>query len=63
MILVNIEERGKEHWQTSTHHIITSALIFTSYCYYQTKAGNVVLCLMEAADVLLAVSYPWPILW
>jgi very-long-chain ceramide synthase len=56
IIVVNIEERRKDHWQMFTHHIFTSALLLGSYGYYQTKVGNVILCLMDVGDILLAVS-------
>jgi len=61
LFVVNIEERRKDHWQMFTHHIFTSALLFTSYGFYQTKVGNVILCLMDGVDILLSVSRPaWP---
>ncbi|KKY25584.1 putative tlc domain-containing protein [Phaeomoniella chlamydospora] len=56
IVVVNIEERRKDHWQMFTHHIITCALIFTSYGYHQSAAGNVILCLMDIGDILLAVA-------
>jgi acyl-CoA-dependent ceramide synthase len=55
LYVVNIEERRKDHWQMFTHHVFTSALLFTSYGFYQTKVGNVILCLMDVADILLPV--------
>ena len=56
LFVVNIEERRKDHWQMFTHHVFTSALLFTSYGIYQTKAGNVILCIMDVVDILLPVS-------
>ncbi|KAL9028853.1 MAG: hypothetical protein Q9196_002840 [Gyalolechia fulgens] len=58
IIVVNIEERRKDHWQMFTHHIITCTLMFTSYGYHQTKVGNTILCLMDVVDILLPVSRP-----
>lgn len=55
LFVVNIEERRKDHWQMFTHHIFTSALLLTSYGFYQTKAGNVILCIMDVVDILLPV--------
>lgn len=55
IIVVNIEERRKDYAQMFTHHIFTCALIFFSYGYYQTKVGNVVLCIMDLVDILLSV--------
>ncbi len=56
LFVVNIEDRRKDHWQMFTHHVVTSALLFTSYGFYQTKAGNVILCIMDLADIILSVS-------
>lgn len=56
ILVVNIEERRKDHAQMFTHHIITCALMSTSYAYHQTKVGNVILCLMDVVDLFLAVS-------
>lgn len=56
IIVVNIEERRNDYAQMFTHHIFTSALVFFSYGYYQEKVGNVILCLMDLADILLPVS-------
>lgn len=56
IVVVNIEERRKDHWQMFTHHIITSTLIIMSYGYYQTKVGNVILCVMDVVDIILPVS-------
>lgn len=56
IVVVNIEERRKDHWQMFTHHIITCALIFTSYGYHETKVGNVILCTMDLADIILPLA-------
>lgn len=55
IVVVNIEEKRKDHWQMFTHHIITCALMLFSYGYYQTKVGNTILCLMDAVDLILPV--------
>jgi acyl-CoA-dependent ceramide synthase len=60
IMIINIEERRKDHWQMFTHHIITTILIFTSYGYHQTKVANLILCMMDLLDILLAVSHPFP---
>lgn len=61
ILVVNIEERRKDYLQMFTHHVITCALIFTSYGYHQTKVGNLILCLMDVVDIVLPVSHrpPW----
>lgn len=56
IVVVNIEERRKDHWQMFTHHIITSALITMSYGYYQTRVGNVILCIMDVVDIVLPAA-------
>lgn len=56
IVVVNIEERRKDYAQMFTHHIITCALIFTSYGYHQTKVGNVILVLMDVSDLFLPLA-------
>jgi very-long-chain ceramide synthase len=56
LVVVNIEERRKDHLQMFTHHMITCALMFGSYCYHQTKVGNVFLCLMDVVDLFLPLA-------
>ena len=56
IVVVNIEEPRKDHWQMFTHHIVTCLLMVTSYGYYETKVGNVILCLMDFVDIALPVS-------
>jgi len=51
IMVINIEERRKDHWQMFSHHIVTTLLIFTSYGYHQTKVANVILCLMDVVDI------------
>lgn len=56
LVVVNIEERRKDHLQMFTHHMITCALILASYCYHQTNVGNVILCLMDVVDLFLPLA-------
>ena len=56
IVVVNIEMWRNDHDQMLAHHVVTSALIFTSYGYHQTKVGNVILCLMDSVDLFLPVS-------
>lgn len=56
IVIVNIEERRKDHWQMFTHHIITCALIFSSYGYHQSRVGTLILCLMDVVDILLPLA-------
>ncbi|KAG9743522.1 sphingosine N-acyltransferase lac1, partial [Aureobasidium melanogenum] len=56
IMVINIEERRKDHWQMFTHHIITCLLLIGSYGYYQTKVGNVILCLMDVVDLVFPIA-------
>jgi acyl-CoA-dependent ceramide synthase len=56
IVVVNIEERRKDYSQMFTHHVVTSALMFTSYGYHHYRIGNVIMCLMDAVDMILPVS-------
>lgn len=56
ILVVNIEERRKDHWQMLIHHSITSALMFSSYGYYQTKVGNTILCIVDVVELFFPVS-------
>ena len=55
IVVVNIEERRKDHLQMFTHHLVTCSLIFGSYGYHYVKVGNVILCIMDIVDIVLAV--------
>jgi acyl-CoA-dependent ceramide synthase len=55
-MVIFIEKRRKDHWQMFTHHMVTTALIFTSYGYHQTKVANLILCMMDVVDLFLPVS-------
>lgn len=56
IVVVNIEERRKDHWQMFSHHIVTCILIFASYGYHQSKVGNLILSLMDIVDILLPAA-------
>ncbi|KAF2730156.1 longevity assurance proteins LAG1/LAC1 [Polyplosphaeria fusca] len=56
ILVINIEKRRKDYWQMLTHHLITCALIFTSYGFYMTRVGNAILCLMDFADIILSTA-------
>ena len=55
ILVVHIEEPRKDHWQMLTHHIVTCTLMMTSYGYYESKVGNVILCLMDVVDLVFPV--------
>ncbi|KAI9780545.1 MAG: sphingosine N-acyltransferase lag1 [Geoglossum umbratile] len=56
ILVVNIEERRKDHHQMVTHHLITCALMFGSYGYHQARVGNAFLCVMDVVDLLLPMA-------
>lgn len=56
ILVVHVEEKRKDYAQMFTHHIVTCTLIFFSYGHYQTKVGNVILCIMDIVDIILPVS-------
>ncbi|KAM0299820.1 hypothetical protein HYE67_005886 [Fusarium culmorum] len=56
MIVINIEERRKDHWQMFTHHIVTTALIFACYAYHHTRVGNFILVIMDVVDLFLPLA-------
>lgn len=62
IIVINIEERRKDHWQMLTHHFITVSLIIASYRYRHTPVANVILMLMDVSDFFLPVGPPHMVL-
>ncbi|KAK1758106.1 TLC domain-containing protein [Echria macrotheca] len=56
ILVINIEERRKDHWQMFTHHIVTISLIFASYRYGYTRVGNLILVLMDVVDLFLPAA-------
>lgn len=55
ILVINIEERRKDHYQMLTHHVITCTLLSSAYVYTFFKVSNVVLCIMDVVDLLLPV--------
>ncbi|KND87728.1 Sphingosine N-acyltransferase lag1 [Tolypocladium ophioglossoides CBS 100239] len=56
IIVINIEERRKDHWQMFSHHIITTALISSCYSYHHTRVGNYILVIMDVVDLFFPVA-------
>lgn len=57
VLVINIEDRRKDHWQMLTHHFITITLISAAYAYHQTRVANLILVLMDVVDLFLPVSH------
>lgn|SRR5271156_255011 len=55
ILVVNIEERRKDYAQMFTHHIVTCALMASSYGYHHYKIGNVILVTMDSVDTIFPV--------
>ncbi|GAB0133143.1 hypothetical protein EsDP_00001558 [Epichloe bromicola] len=60
ILVINVEERRKDHWQMLTHHFGTVALLTGSYAYHQTRFANLILILMDVIDLFLpAMMVVW----
>jgi hypothetical protein len=57
ILVVSIEAHRKDYWQMIVHHFVTITLIATSYAYHHTRAGNLILVLMDIVDLILPVSH------
>ncbi|UNI16619.1 Sphingosine N-acyltransferase [Purpureocillium takamizusanense] len=56
IIVINIEERRKDHWQMLAHHIITVMLISASYGLHLTRVANLILVLMDVVDIFFPLA-------
>ncbi|PFH55792.1 hypothetical protein XA68_17616 [Ophiocordyceps unilateralis] len=56
ILVVNIEDRRKDHWQMLSHHIVTTMLVYSCYCYHQTRVGNLVLVIMDVVDLFFPIA-------
>ncbi|KAJ6790111.1 hypothetical protein PWT90_05642 [Aphanocladium album] len=56
IIVINIEDRRKDHWQMFSHHIITTFLISSCYFYHFTRVGNLILVIMDVVDLFLPAA-------
>ncbi|KAL6866781.1 longevity assurance proteins LAG1/LAC1 [Trichoderma novae-zelandiae] len=56
IVVINIEDRRKDHWQMFSHHLITTALISSCYCYYHTRVGMFILVIMDVVDLFLPLA-------
>ncbi|KAL2888238.1 Sphingosine N-acyltransferase lag1 [Ceratocystis lukuohia] len=56
VLVINIEERRKDHYQMLTHHFITIALVSSCYSYHQTRVGILILVLMDVVDLFLPLA-------
>lgn len=56
VVVLNVEEKRKDHFQMFSHHVITVALVIGSYYYYFTRIGNCILMLMDLVDIFLSTA-------
>ncbi|KAM5356944.1 hypothetical protein ACJ41O_003590 [Fusarium nematophilum] len=54
--VLHIEEKRKDYWMVLTHHFVTIGLIWSCYCYHLTNVGNLILIIMDVADILLPLA-------
>jgi acyl-CoA-dependent ceramide synthase len=55
--VLQVEARRKDYAAMFAHHIVTIMLLACSYITCFTRIGNAILCMMDFADILLAVSH------
>lgn len=55
VLVLHAEEHRADHVQMMTHHVITIALIVTSYFYNFTRVGCMIMVLMDWCDIWLPV--------
>lgn len=55
ILIINAEARRKDHWQMMAHHVITIALMGTSYFLNWTRIGCLITLLMDMCDIFLPV--------
>ncbi|BEI85890.1 hypothetical protein CcaverHIS002_0601770 [Cutaneotrichosporon cavernicola] len=53
---INTEKRRKDYWQMFGHHILTIALIVSSYAANYTRVGVIVHVIMDTADIFLPLA-------
>jgi len=53
LVILNIEEHRRDHWQMLSHHFITVGLIAYSYFVHLTRPGCATLVLLDWCDIFL----------
>lgn len=56
LLVVNLEAKRSDYLQMSSHHIITIALIASSYALHYQRVGNAILTVMDPSDILLSAA-------
>ena len=60
--VINSEKRRKDHWQMFGHHILSIALMTSSYLGNFTRVGTLTHALMDFCDIILPVCPRFPLL-
>ncbi|KJA30026.1 hypothetical protein HYPSUDRAFT_32065 [Hypholoma sublateritium FD-334 SS-4] len=56
ILILNAEARRKDHYQMMSHHVITIVLVLASYITHFTRAGCVIMALMDCCDIFLPLG-------
>ncbi|KAG5918387.1 hypothetical protein E4U42_006871 [Claviceps africana] len=56
ILIINMEERRKDHWPMLIHHFVTIFLLAGSYAYHLTRVANLILILMDVIDLFLPLA-------
>ncbi|KAK3328653.1 TLC domain-containing protein [Cercophora scortea] len=56
VIVINIEDRRKDHWQMLTHHFATIGVMTAAYAYHQTRVANQILLMMDIIDLIFPLA-------
>ncbi|KAJ1733339.1 Sphingosine N-acyltransferase lag1 [Coemansia biformis] len=51
-----VEERRKDHLEMLAHHMVTIALVVSSYCFHFTRFGHVFMLVMDLPDIFLSMA-------
>jgi len=56
ILVLHAEARRKDHYQMLSHHVITIALMVTSYFYNFTRVGCLIMVLMDTCDIFFPLA-------
>lgn len=56
LLVINLEAKRSDYLQMSSHHVITIALISSSYALHYQRIGNAILTVMDPSDILLSAA-------
>ncbi|KAJ2803504.1 Sphingosine N-acyltransferase lag1 [Coemansia furcata] len=53
---IHVEERRKDHTEMLAHHVVTIALVLSSYAFHFTRFGHVFMLVMDFPDIFLSAA-------